>query len=218
VTADVPAEGVTVFQPKRGFRYGAEAFWLVGFALEGGTPTSAADFGTGSGVMAWLLGRHGVPTDGYDVRPEWEPLWAQSAAASRPAPVRLLRRDVRDVHGQYELIVSNPPYFPAASGPVSPDPWKAAARTETTATLAEFVASMTRCLAENGRICLVLPVERADEVGPAARRVDVGRRRALIELRRDASAAERCAVDERDARVARWYALARGETEVSEGG
>ena len=215
VTADVPAEGITIFQPKRGFRYGAEAFWLTGFALESGTPAAAADFGTGSGVMAMLLGRLGIPTDGYDVRTEWEPFWSQSIASSRPLPVRLRRQDVREVSGSYELILSNPPYFPTGSGPASPDPWKAAARTETTATLAEFVASMTRCLAPAGRICLVIPVDRADELGAVYRRVDVGRRRALVELRPGMSTASttdaHAKVDERDTRVTQWYAVARGD-------
>ena len=35
-TREVPGPGLAVWQPARGFRYAADAFWLAGFALEGG--------------------------------------------------------------------------------------------------------------------------------------------------------------------------------------
>lgn len=211
VTADTPTDGIRIYQPKGGFRYGAEAFWLVGFALEGGIPASAADLGTGSGIMAMLLGNLGVPTDGYDVRPEWEPLWTKTLAESRPVPVTLRQRDVREVEGRYDLVISNPPYFPAGTGPASPNAWKRAARTEESATLADFLAAARRILVPGGRICLVLPVERAAEVPHVVRVAEIGRRRVLVEVRpgvhRDPAKA---AYSEDSAEVHRWYAVARG--------
>lgn len=47
MTRDTPAPGLVIWQPKRAFRYGAEAFWLAGFAVEGGVPSTAIDLGTG---------------------------------------------------------------------------------------------------------------------------------------------------------------------------
>jgi tRNA1(Val) A37 N6-methylase TrmN6 len=197
---DTPAEGVVVFQPRRGFRYGSEAFWLVGFALEAELPRTAVDLGTGSGIAAFLLAARGVDALGIDVRDEWAPLWAASLAASTVQP-RLETTDVRAVSGRFDLAVSNPPYF--ATGPMAPDAWKAAARTESTATLAEFVQAALRIAA---RACFVLPLEREPEAiavaGGASRRVQVGRRRALVELRPGpTAAAER--ITEAEAR--RWY-------------
>lgn len=218
-TRDTPAPGVVVWQPRRGFRYAADVFWLVGFALEAGVPDHAADLGTGSGVAALLLGARGVPTVGFDARPEWAPLWARSLAESDVGGrVRLERRDVRDgIGGPYPLVVANPPYFAAGRGPAAPDAWKAAARTETTATLADFVRVAVGALTPDGRAVFVLPRDRETEivpppVGVLTRGARVGRRRVLVELRRDGEAAPFVSIDERDPRVARWYALARGLT------
>jgi tRNA1(Val) A37 N6-methylase TrmN6 len=214
-TRETPAPGVVVHQPQRGFRYGSEAFWLVGFALEGGAAASAADLGTGSGIAALLLAGRGIPSVGFDVRHEWEPGWRMTMRDSvTSAPVRLERRDVRgDLGGPFDLIVANPPYFPLGTGAVSPVPWKAAARTESTARLAAFVKAGLGALGPCGRLCLVLPVEREDEVlatpgAVATRRVRVGERRTLIELRAHGRPAPVDRVVEGDARARRWYALA----------
>jgi tRNA1Val (adenine37-N6)-methyltransferase len=211
VTGDTPAEGLRIYQPRGGFRYGAEAFWLVGFALEGDKPASAADLGTGSGIMAMLLGNLGVPTDGYDVRPEWEPLWTKTLAESRSVPVRLFRQDVREVSGSYQLVVANPPYFPAGTGPRSPNPWKSAARTEADATLSDFLDTARRILAPGGRICLVLPVERAAGIADISRAIEVGQRRILLEIRPGSHGTpRRVRLAETGSRVAAWYAAAQG--------
>lgn len=185
---------------------------MVGFALEGGMPATAVDLGTGSGIMAFLLAKAGVVTSGVDVQPQWAPYWETSLAQSRFQPVLSLG-NVAQLRGRWDLAVSNPPYFPAGSGPSAPDEFKAAARTESVATLADFLAAGLRVA---DRLCVVLPVERDEEAAPEnayrSRHVRVGRRRSLVEWRvgtGDMAPIE--TVSETDERVARWYGLARGE-------
>lgn len=215
-TREEPLPGLVIWQPRRGFRYGAEAFWLAGFALEGGVPRRALDLGTGSGIVAGLLSAHGVACEGVDVRPEWEAGWERSRRDSTGFP-RLLCEDIFDVQGSWDLVVSNPPYFPAGTGPASPDGWKAAARSEGGRRLADFVQVATRSAA---RACFVVPIEREAEVVtssalPASRIVRVGRRRVLIELcARDHPPAIE-AIDERSAD--RWYNVVRGVSSSTEG-
>ncbi len=211
MTADRPAPGLVVHQPERGFRYGSESFWCVGMALQGGVPATAIDLGTGSGIMALLLARHGVQVRGVDVRPEWRPLWERTLAESDVA-ASLQVQDVRDVAGSTDLVVSNPPYFPLQSGPPSRDPFKGTARSELAGTLDDFVEAAQRCLSPRGRAVFVVPADRYDAFARThPRRVAwVGRRRVLVEF-----AAKPCAkpeimrVEEQSPAVARWYALAR---------
>ena len=173
--------------------------------------------GTGSGIAAFLLASRGVDVVGVDARAEWEPFWAISLAESQAAGRIALRRgDAREaLGGPYDVVVSNPPFFPAGSGPFSPDPWKAAARTETTATLEDFVRSGLAALSPQGRLCLVIPIEReraAIDAGlPAVptRIVRVGARRVLVELRHGGTPATIETIDEAGARE-RWYGLATG--------
>jgi tRNA1(Val) A37 N6-methylase TrmN6 len=207
-TVDSPAPGLAVAQPVRGFRYGAEAFWLAGFALEGGVPASAADLGTGSGVIALLLAAAGVDAVGFDVREEWRTGWGLTLAGSTVAGrIRLLAGDVAaPLPGKYGLVTANPPFFARDTGPMAPDPWRAAARTESTAPLRRFVEAGMALLEPGGRMCLVLPREREAEVGPVVRRVRVGARRTLIELRPGFSGeATHEHLREDDARTRGWF-------------
>ena len=217
VTADRPAPGLVVLQPARGFRYGAESFWLSGFALEVlPAARDALDLGTGSGIAALLLARRGLDVLGIELRSEWRPLWEQSLARSTVAGrARLRTCDVRDVSGAFDLVVSNPPYFPAESGPAASDLWRATARTESTASLAEFVAVALRCLRPGGRACLVVPRDREEEVtgagGHVVRVVRVGRRRSLVALAHEpGSAAERTETTEDGPLCAGWYGAVAG--------
>ncbi|TVQ91102.1 MAG: hypothetical protein EA397_11450 [Deltaproteobacteria bacterium] len=224
---DQAAPGLLIAQPERGFRYGAEAFWLVGFALEvlqaRGLEIAgerALDLGTGSGVIAGLLATHGMIARGVELREEWAPLWQRTLRAS-PAAVRLRLEvaDLRSVQDRALLVCTNPPFFPSGSGPTAADAWRAAARTESTATLADVLAAIARCLSPRGIGCLILPVERAAEVVALSpvhglsldRQVQVGARRWLCALRVDPSSAppplERYI--EQDPVVLRWAARAR---------
>ena len=218
MTFERPVEGLTIAQPRRGFRYGSEAFWLVGFALEAGWPDTALDLGTGSGVMACLLARQGIPSVGVELRSEWSTCWDLSLSKSEPlTKLQLVQGDVASFETDrlVGLVVSNPPFFAKGTGPVSPDAWKAAARTESCSRLADFIDCAVRSIHSSGRACFVVPRERAPEVvHPAAfvsRYVRVGSRRALIELRPGAGAdAAMQQVTESSRRVSEWYDRALG--------
>jgi tRNA1Val (adenine37-N6)-methyltransferase len=216
-TTERPARGVEVHQPARGFRYGAEAFWMVGLALEAGEPRSAVDLGTGSGIMAWLLAARGVSTIGVELREEWREGWARSARGSEVAAPRWVIADVRSWRPAepVELVVCNPPFFPAGAGPEPVDPWKRAARFEGEARVEDFARAAVEMLGPRGRAYLTVPVDREASVRRGAADavrgvVEVGARRVILELGARAVERERERVSEGSARVAAWYARARG--------
>jgi tRNA1Val (adenine37-N6)-methyltransferase len=220
VSYDTPAPGLVIAQPTNGFRYGAEAFWLVGRALESAQPATALDLGTGSGVMALLLARLGVATIGYDSRPEWDACWQPTLTRSHVrAPVSLELRDLaRDPPSQQvDCVVCNPPYFASHTGPTSPHPLRAAARTESTLGLAGFVALCGRVLTQDGQAHLSVPSQRVAEVMEACQRarlapleaVQVDRRRSVVSLARQGGGVLIRGELTRDSpRVRAWYAAA----------
>jgi tRNA1(Val) A37 N6-methylase TrmN6 len=215
VSVDAPVPGVAIHQPERGFRYGAESFWIAGFAIEGGVPPRVLDLGTGSGIIAALFAARGCAAVGVDARAEWKEYWAETLQrSSLRGTLRLEHRDVVDLPvADFDVVVSNPPFFAAGTGPVAPDPWKAAARTESTATLADFVAASVRSLRAGGRSCWVIPVERRGDLLRAGARwgwapsrcVVVGARRILVELRADAEPVVERSIAESDPVVEAWY-------------
>ena len=160
LSRDEPAPGVVVYQPRRGFRYAMDPFFLAAWALEGGGPRHVVDLGSGSGIMALLLARLGIEAQGFDVRQEWIDLSRRSAAESGLA-VRFTWADIRALPpARHDLALLNPPYLPTGMGPVSPDGWKAAARSELNGTLAELVGAAAR---QARRVCIVLPHHRERE-------------------------------------------------------
>lgn len=218
LTQERPAEGLVIWQPKRGFRYSLDAFCLAGWALEGGTPARALDVGTGSGVCALLLKNAGVAVvEGIDVQPGWIPLARRSAAQSS-LDVRFTAIDVRDFTAAepFDLVLSNPPFRAPGSGPVSPDPLRAAARHTLHGSLADLIAAMARL---GGRVCLVLPQDREDAARSALaaqrrflrRRCVLGSRLVLLDACRAPGPLHEEAVPlgddvSRSPRVRAWYA------------
>lgn len=207
LTLERPAPGVVVAQPARGFRFGAEAFWLAGAALAL-APRTALDLGTGSGIVAQLLAARGVEATGVDRWPDWLAAWAASTGGAR-----LLQADVVGLHhAPVDVVVCNPPFFCAGTGPRASDPWKAVARTESTATLADFVAAAARCLAPDGTLIFVVPTDRAADLAAAlpaalgARSwVAVGARRTMLWAARGPMSERSSQISDAGEEVRGWY-------------
>jgi tRNA1(Val) A37 N6-methylase TrmN6 len=58
------------------------------------------------------------------------------------------------------VVVCNPPYRPARSGRINPDPEKAIARHEILVSLNDILAAASRLLKPKGRLTMVYPAER----------------------------------------------------------
>lgn len=169
VTFDAPAAGICIAQPERGYRYSVDAFWLAGFALEQVPRGSALDLCTGSGIVAFLLASRGLQATGVDVQPAWTDLWSRSTADNPP---ELHLADARSWSGAYDLVTCNPPFHAAGTGPLSPNPLRAAAHTELNGTLLELWQAARRLSRE--WVVFVLPARRITELPTATRSVTVG--------------------------------------------
>lgn len=66
--------------------------------------------------------------------------------------------------GQFDLVVSNPPYFAAGSGKLSPNADKAAARGEVLCTLEDVCRAAAFLCRTGGAFCLVHRAERLADV------------------------------------------------------
>lgn len=214
-TLETPRAGVVICQPKTGFRYGSESFWLVGFALEQGVPATALDLGTGSGVMAMLLAAQGVTAWGVDRARAWMPFWEQTLSRTAK-PATLVQGDVTGALPQASLVLANPPFFGRGSGTLPADPLLAVARFETTATVGDFVLAAERACEVGGRVCFVVPQSRESEVIEVGEGVGlwpsrvarVGTSRSLVALSRGQAAYAVSHVGPRGPDVRRWVELA----------
>ena len=223
LSRDTPVPGLVVLQPRGGFRYSMEPFLLAGWLLEAGHRGPFVDVGAGSGILALLLASQGLAGEGIDVLPDWVALARRSLEESRradgaPLDLRFRVQDVRDrCEPPVPLVVCNPPFFPLGSGPVSANPFRAAARHEQAGTLAELVAAMARA---GSVVALVLSAGRGEEGAralaaagrPVARRCELDDTFVLLEGEPDGGPCEhrRERLFEGDGpgpAVRRWYEL-----------
>ena len=160
-----------------GERAGTDALLLADFARNA-RGTRGADLGCGSGAVMLLLllygtGRH---MTGIDIRESAVEACRENlrrfGLTGRGEAVPADYRRAPFEPGSMDFLVSNPPYFRAGCGAVSPDPERAAQRTET-ATVAELCTAAARYLKDGGSFYLVHRTEREPEILSALREANL---------------------------------------------
>ncbi len=162
--------GPVVYDNDSAFSIGTDAVALGVFA--GRASGRAADLGCGSGVIGLSLAwrNEKLRVDCVDI----QPAAADAAAANielnglagrMSARCADLRQMVTpDTADSYDLVVANPPYYPAGSGKVSQDQARAIARTEICCTLTDVCKCAAGLLKTGGRLCIVHKPERLAEL------------------------------------------------------
>ncbi len=171
---------------------GTDSLALADFAM--GVPgRQCVDLGCGSGFLLLRLAfeREDLTARGIELRPPAAEECRENIRANglqqRCSVVCADFRDSGLPGGSADLAVSNPPYFPAESGAVSPDGERALMRTET-ASLPELCAAAARLLRPGGAFCLVHRVWRMREVFSSLSASGLEPRRMRLIARSSASA------------------------------
>ena len=139
------------------------------------------DAGTGCGIIALMVAQRleemmadgsaallrgyadwqveGIDIDAASVRQAAE----NFAASPWNGHLRACEGDVRDREGEYDLIVSNPPFY--NNSLACPEPRRAQARQAgLTLSFDDLAAAAARLLAPHGRLALILPSGEAEEM------------------------------------------------------
>jgi tRNA1Val (adenine37-N6)-methyltransferase len=166
-------------QPTRGYRFSADAVALAGFAQAGNFET-VLDLCSGCGVIPILMWqrspfRHGV---GVELDLELATL-ARSNVAQFGLwnKISIINADIRSLSvgdlqaGQpadsacrFDVITANPPYWPAGRGRLNPNRQMAAARHETSLTIADLFSAADKFLKPGGRFYLSHLESRRSEI------------------------------------------------------
>lgn len=129
------------------------------------------DLGCGAGVLTVLLShaRPDVRVEGVDIQPASAELCRENMAENGFDPSAIMEGDLRSYRenfkaGAYDLVVSNPPYFPVESGYNAPADSRAIARDERCCTLGDICAAAKYLCRWGGAFALVHRPERLSEI------------------------------------------------------
>lgn len=158
-----------------GFGYGVDAVLLAAFAAgeTGACPAGRndriADLGTDCGIVAFIAAHKlpGTKILGIDKREEAieraERACGMNGLADR---VSFAVMDIKDItiRGEFDSVVSNPPYFRRGSALPSSSDDRYTARHETTADFSDFAEAASRMLRKGGSFYLVHRPDRLADV------------------------------------------------------
>lgn len=114
---------------------------------------------------------------GVEIQSSLADLARRNAALNRLSTrIKILEKDLRNLEGKawkgnFELVLSNPPYRKVGAGRVNPRLEKALARHEFKATLQDVLRAAQYLLKEKGRLAMIYPASRAAELVQEMRQI-----------------------------------------------
>lgn len=158
----------TVYHDKCAMKVGTDAV-LLGAWADTSFCRNILDIGTGTGIIALMLAQRSQATvEAIDIDKEACVQATENAAASPYTErIKVVHASCADFAAsnqqkRYDLIVSNPPYF--INSLKCPDNKRTVARHTDTLLLSDLIRKAQTLLSPSGRIALVLPYERQEEV------------------------------------------------------
>ena len=166
---DLQCEGLVCFQKKKGYGFTTDAVLLANFAC-GLQNAKVAEFCSGSGVISILVNAKQKPCQIFavEIQERLSNMCERSVKYNKIMNITPVCDDFADfskLHkGEFDAIISNPPYFKLSSGRLPQNAEVKMAKYETTMTLAGLIESSALALKNNGKLFLVYPSQRCNEL------------------------------------------------------
>jgi tRNA1Val (adenine37-N6)-methyltransferase len=167
---ELQAYGLTIIQPRHGYRFSLDPILLCDFAGIKERET-AIDLGAGCGIIPLILAKKADNTNisAVESQDEMAELARRNVSLNGLSDrISIVQGDVASLKGHFsassfDLVLSNPPYRKRGTGRISPKPGRDSARHESTASLADFLAAAKYLVGLSGRICFIYhPVRMAE--------------------------------------------------------
>ncbi len=174
----------SLIQKIDGTAFSIDTLLLANF-IAFGSEKSVADLGSGSGILSFLVKYRnpGVSVTGFELQPEFYELSLRNLKLNPSFSfMSFENQDIRDIPARFfpetfDMVVSNPPYFPAGSGRIPEKASRAYARHELNGTLEDFIEAGSYLLSYGGSFYLVIPSSRFEESLKGFRSLDLGLKR-----------------------------------------
>lgn len=159
---DLGINNYKILQDDEAYAFSQDSVFLANMAKLG-SKDAVLDLGCGSGILSFIaLAKKGVKSaTGLEISQKFCDMATLSANANS-LPLEIICGDVKDIRNlvsaeSFDKVLCNPPYF-APSSPISQK--AAVARTESTATLDDFVSAASYALKFGGDLWIVIKAPR----------------------------------------------------------
>ncbi len=165
-------DNLSLIQKNDGLTFGTDALLLAGYVS--GKYKLGAELGGGTGIISMLLLARdkAKKIDAYEVQEEYADLIKRNAEYNKLADrLNSVCLDVRDISadGEYDLIVTNPPYMKTDSGVSCQTDKKNIARHEVFGGIIDFCAAAKKSLKYGGSFYAVYRPDRLVDIISAMR-------------------------------------------------
>ncbi|MDD6190986.1 MAG: methyltransferase [Firmicutes bacterium] len=155
-----------LLQSEDSFKYGIDAVILADFADSlCHEAETVADLGTGNGIIPFIISHLNdrCRITGIEIQKHVLELAEQSCAINGLEDrITFINTDVKNIHGNcpelrgnFDVVVTNPPYVPKGGGIENINSAKYIARQETSAVMEDFIAAASYMLKEKGHLFMV---------------------------------------------------------------
>lgn len=156
-----------IIQKKEGYRFSIDAILLAHFSSLL-LADSIMDLGTGSGIIPLILARKTSASTivGVEVQEAMADMAERTILLNGLADrVSILHEDLRSLRSRFtassfDLVVSNPPYYPLGEGRINPGEEKAIARHEIMAKAEDVIAISHYLVRPSGFVIIIFPARR----------------------------------------------------------
>ena len=174
---EIGFDNYILYQKDDGFCYGVDAVILADFA-KCGPADKVMDLGTGTGIVPLIIYSKYKPAIIFGIEKQQESyqLGCRNIEENGLAGVLFFDNcDVLDVKSRYDaesfsVVTCNPPYMEKGRGPESPNTVQHIARTETTASLDDFIESAAYLLQNGGHLYMVHRPSRLPDIFESCRK------------------------------------------------
>src|SRR6185369_9945642 len=168
-----------IIQPKEGHRFSLDPLVLCDFV--GRRVGRILDLGTGCGIIPLVMARKAPDAliTGVEFQADMASLARRNVAGNGlSGRVTVIESDILALKGlleseSFDLVLSNPPYRKQGEGKISPKAGRDLARHESTASLADFLATAKRMVKPGGSVCMIYHPERMAEFLAACRDINL---------------------------------------------
>jgi len=177
LTTDTLFNGrLKIRQRRHGYRFSIDAVLLAHYVRPRAEET-LLDMGTGSGVIPLILSYRfaDMRIYGMEIQPDLYRLAVDDVRDNNlENRITIVQHDPHEPLSEifpcpFDRVVCNPPYRKAQSGKVNPEPERAMARHEISATIVDVLQATRRTLKAGGRFVTIYPAQRSVDLLHAMR-------------------------------------------------